>query len=56
MKKDKNTEAEDMLHDLDRMQGLSGKQWSVDLAKKLGLSADEISIYLAGAKPQIKSK
>jgi len=47
MKHDENSAAEDMLHDLDRMKGLSGKQWSVDFAKKLGLSAQEIELYFS---------
>jgi len=47
MKKGKSTEAEDILHDLDQMQGLAGKQWSVDWAKKLGLNEKEIEAYLS---------
>jgi len=43
----KDTEAEDLIKDLDAMKGLRGKEWSVALAKKLGLTEAEIEEYLA---------
>lgn len=50
MKHDENSAAADMLHDLDKMPGLAGKEWSIEFAKKLGLSAEEIEIYMGGKK------
>ena len=47
MKKDANTADTDILHDLDQIKGLAGKEWSVELAKKMGLSAAEIELYLS---------
>ncbi len=42
--------AEDILHDLDKMKGLAGKQWSVEYARKLGWTEEEIKKYLGGKK------
>lgn len=52
MKKDENEMAADVLHDLDQMTGLAGKEWSVALAKKLGLNAKEIELYLSKPSSQ----
>ena len=47
MKQDENAIAADILHDLDHQAGLAGKEWSVALAKKMGLSAHGIELYMS---------
>jgi hypothetical protein len=47
MTKDENMIAEDTLHDIAQAKGLGGKQWSVDFARKMGWSAEEIERYLS---------
>ena len=44
------TEERDLLHDLDAKTGTTDKTWSVNLARQLGLSADQIERYLGKQK------
>jgi hypothetical protein len=48
MKEKLEESAEDVLHDLDAMKGLAGKKWSVEFARKMGMSEDDIQKSLAG--------
>jgi len=47
--KREDSEAQDLMHSLDRMAGLCGKGWSVDFARRSGLSEDEIRKILSSS-------
>lgn len=48
--KDENNLARDIMKDLDEQDPASGKEWSIDYAKKLGMSDADIEKYINGKK------
>jgi hypothetical protein len=45
-----NSEAQDILHDLDKMPAMQGKEWSIELAQKLGLTPEQIKDFMGDQK------
>jgi predicted transcriptional regulator YheO len=50
--KDENRLARDIMKDLDEQYSASGKEWSIDYAKKLGMSDADIDKYIKGKKDE----